>query len=346
MPAPLPELTADDAFSARVQAFVRAGGGDPAIGQELEHPSPAARAFLMRYLAMPESADLGAAPWSQPTYDGLDTAGRRLLSKTHRAVEAARNPRSWGLFYAVRALARWPDGRALALTRFREGSADARFEIARAFIDAKEHLTDAELDAVATLLDGAATPDTLRSLGFGAWAAYRRAPATAFERLHGLLAPDATRGVAGQQRAIAVLVTLRGETGLDARWGEVIRPLLRDRLLGGYAVWALDAYPLDASWVDDLLAYLHLDPKIVNVWDRQALTLLSRVADARAVDVFVAVIAQNPTAIEVVFEALARHPDARLRGAVVAWVEAVERGGGARDWAPLVRAKELLARVH
>lgn len=346
MPAPMPELPVDDPFVARVQTFVRRGGGDVDIARALEHPSPSVRAFLMRYLATPECADLGAAPWHQTTYDALDAAGRRLLSKTHRAVEAVRSPRSWGLFHAVRALARWPDGRALALVRFAEGSADARYEIARALVDAKEHLTDTELDALATLLDGPATPATLRALTFGVWAAYRRAPSTAFDHLAGHLSPEATRSPDGQQRAIAVLLALRTERDLDPRWGDVIRPLLRDRQLGGFAVWTLDAYPLDASWVDDLLAYLHLDPRLVNVWDRQALALLSRVADARTVDVFLTVMEKNLAAFDAVLAAFERHPDARLRGALEHWAADYDRRGGAADWEPYRHAKALLARVR
>ena len=344
LPDPLPELAVDDAFAARVQQYLRAGGGDAEVERALRSPAPEVRALLLRYLALRESADLGAAPWVQATYDALDPAARRLYTRAHRAVEAVRNPRGWGLFHAVRALAAFPEGRALALSRFREGDTEARAQIARALIEAKEHLGREELDTLATLLDGDATPDALRALGYGAWADYHRAPATAFDRLAPRLDAAATDDPAGSQRAIAVLVTLRQETTLDARWGAVLRPLLRHRLLGGYAVWALDAFPLDASWVEDLLAYLRLDPRIVNVWDTQALKILAPIADARTVDVFVEALAKNSAAFDLVLTAYERHADPRLHAALSEWLAVREREEVPPDWIPFARARAVLAR--
>ncbi|MEZ4391774.1 MAG: hypothetical protein R3A48_11810 [Polyangiales bacterium] len=343
LPAPLPKLKVVDPFCARVQTYLRKGGGDAEVRRALEDPSPEVRALLLRYLAMPESADVGAAPWDPLTHDALDPALRRLYKKSLRAVERARGPRVWGLFYAVRALAPFADGRALALARFREGSDDARLHIARAWVEAPAHLTERELDALATMLDGPATPETLPSLKTGAWAAYRREPSVAFERLSPRLAPAAIDSAEGAQRAIAVLVTLRGETSLDPRWGEVIRPLLRHRALGGFAVWALDPSPLDRSWVDDLLAYLHLEPGFVNVWDLQALTLLTRVPDPRASAVFREALATNSSAQQLVLTFFEAVPDEGLRADLAAWAERHAREGAPPDWPPLARARALLA---
>lgn len=345
LPAPLPPLTVDDPFCERVQTYLRRGGGDVEVQRALEHPSPAVRALLLRYLAMPESADLGAAPPLDPrAYDALDTPLRRLYTKTQRAVEQARGPRAWGLFYAVRALAPSADGRALALARFREGTDDARWHIARALVDATAHLTDRELEALATMLDGPATPDTLSALKTGAWAAYRREPSTAFTRLSPRLAPAAIDGAEGALRATAVLVTLSGETALDPRWGEVIRPLLRRRALGAYAVWALNHVPLDPSWFDDLIAYLHLDPRLVNVWDTQALGLLVRLADRRANGVFREALEKNSSARDHVLSFFEAVPDEGLRADLIAWAERHTREGAPADWPPLARARALLAR--
>ncbi|MBK8691705.1 MAG: hypothetical protein IPN17_05215 [Deltaproteobacteria bacterium] len=343
MPDPLPELAVDDHEAARVQRHLREGGGDPEAERALQAPSPPVTDLLLRYLALPESTDLGSAPWDQRTCDALDPAGRRLYRSMHRKVEVVRHPRSWGLFFAARALATSPEGRALVLRRFREGTPDAREQIARALTEVPERLDFVELDALSTMLDGDATPDSLRALGYGAWAAYRRDPATAFERLAPRLDAGAIDDPAGRQRAIAVLVVLSKETRPDARWGGAIRPLLRDRLLGGYAVWALDGCPLDASWVEDLLAYLHLDPRVVNVFDLQALKLLAGLADTRAVGVFLEALAKNSTALDVVLTSFERLPDERLRAAFAQWVEAREREGVPPDWPPLVRARALLA---
>ncbi len=345
MPGELPELAVEDPFLAAVQQYLRVGGGNADVERALADPSPAVIDFLRRYLALPACADVGVAPWNQLTYNALPTAERRAYSKAHRAVEAVANPRSWGLFYAVRAGVRDPGVRALALARFRETNDAGRFHIARALFDAKEHLTPTELEALATLLDGEATPDTLRSLSFGAWAVHLLDPARAFERLAPYVAADALATPAGEQRAIAVLLALRQIERHDLRWGPVLRPLLRHPVLGGYVVWALDHHPLDASWVDDLVAHLHLDPDDINVFDTQALALLTRIADPRAVPVFLAFLAGNSTAIGGVLDAFERLPDPRLREALTAWVETVERGGGAADWQPLTRAKQLLARA-
>ncbi len=344
LPAPLPKLKVTDPFCARVQTFLRKGGGDADVQRALEDPSPAVHALLLRYLAIPESADVGAAPWDQRTFDALDPALRRLYRKTLRAVERVRGPRVWGLFYAVRALAPSADGRALALARFREATADAQHHIARALTDVPAHLTDRELDALSTLLDGPATPDALPSLKTGAWAAYRRDPGTAFARLSPRLAPAATDHAEGSQRAIAVLVTVRGETSLDPRWGAVIRPLLRHPVLGSFAVWALDHVVLDPSWVDDLLAYLHLDPRLVNVWDQQALTLLTRTPDPRATPVFREALAKNSVALPQVLTFFEAVVDDDLRADLTAWAERQTREGAPSDWPPLARARDLLAR--
>ncbi|MEZ4407756.1 MAG: hypothetical protein R3A52_14980 [Polyangiales bacterium] len=342
LPSPLPTLDTDDPFLQRVQKWLRDGGGDVEVDRAILDPSPALRAFMLRYLALPESADLGDAPWNQSTYDALDAATKRALRRTHNAVEAAVRARAWGLYYASRTLLPWPEGRAAALERFRDGSPAARFEVARACFDAPEHLTLTEYDALATLLDGDATPDALRAIAYGARAVYARDPDAAFERLAPMLPLHAAREEPARSRAIGVLLALRTVNPLPARWGDALRPLLGDLVLGGHAVWALDGFTLDESWVEPLLSYLHLTPGFVNVWDRQALTLLSRVADARTTEVFVHALAANSTACDVVLTAFERHFDDRAREALSAWYEARTRAGALASWAPYARAQRLL----
>lgn len=344
LPSPLPLLSVDDPFVARVQAYLRAGGGDAEVEQALRSPSPEVRAFLLRFLAMPESADIGVAPWSQSLYDTLAPAERRAYSRAHRVVETARSPRVWGLYFAVRALAACPEGRALARAHFLAADTGTREQIARALFDAREHLGNEDLEVLATLLDGEATPEAMRALGYGAWAAYHLDPSSAFERLSPRLDAAATDHSAGVQRALALLITLGREAGVDPRWAAAIRPLLRDRVLGAQSVWTLEVLPLDASWAEDLLAYLHLDPRMVNVFDVQAMKLLARLGEVRAVGVFVEALAKNSTAREVVLDAYERLPDPRLDEALRAWVSRHEREGVPEDWPPLVRARALLAR--
>lgn len=344
LPSPLPTLDTDDPFLQRVQKWLRDGGGDVEVDRAILDPSPALRAFMLRYLALPESADLGDAPWDQSTYDALDAATKRALRRTHNAVEAAVRARAWGLYYASRTVLPWPEGRAAALERFRDGSPAARFEVARACFDAPEHLTLTEYDALATLLDGDATPDTLRAIAYGARAVYARDPDAAFERLAPMLSLDVAREDPARQRAIGVLLALRTVNPLPGRWGEPLRPLLSDLVLGGYTVWALDGYALDASWVEALLAYLRLTPGFVNVWDLQALTLLSRVADARSAEVFAHALSTNSAACDVVLAAFERHLDDKARAALAAWLEARTAEGATAAWAPYARAQRLLDR--
>jgi len=344
MPAELPELAVEDPSLARVQAWLRKGGGDADIERALANPSPAVLDLLRRYLALPACADVGVAPWNQATYDALPTAERRAYSKVHRAVEAVANPRAWGLFYAVRASARDPEARALALARFRETNDTGRYHIARALFDAKEHLTHTELEALATLLDAEATFDNLRAVTFGAWAAYLLDPVRAFERLARYLSVDTERDPGAVARASAVLLALRQVERPDRRWGDAVRPMLEHPVVAAYATMALAALPPDPAWLDDVLAYVHRDPRFVNVFDTSALALLARLADAHAVPTLLVFLAKNSTSIGGVLDAFERLPDPRLREALTAWVETVERGGGAADWQPLVRAKQLLAR--
>lgn len=342
LPAPLPSLGATDPLLAAVEEYLRLGGGPAEITLALASPAPAVRALLTRYLSLPEALDLGAAPWDQRAYDAMSPAEKRARSKVHRAAARAQQERAWGLFHAVTALSDTDEGRALARARFHEAGARARFEIARALLGRRALLSREDFAAIATLLDAEPAPDGLPAFSFGAVGEVERSPDDAWERLHPRLAPDAVREERGRQRALAILHALNEAKTVDPRWADAFRRLLRDPVLGAGALWPMGRLELDATWVDALLGFVHLDPAVVNVWDRRAIAMIARVADARCAPYLLHALAQHSAAAPEVIAGLSRCVNDEVRAAVRAWLEPRLREEPRPAWIPWAQAQAIV----
>lgn len=342
LPAPLPTLKTSDPLQAKVGRYLRLGGGPAEVAQALSSPSPAVRALLVRYLSLPEALDLGAAPWDQRAYDAMTPVEKRARTKVHRAAERAQRERAWGLFHAVTALSDTREGRALARARFFEAESRARFEIARALLGQRERLSREDLAVIATLLDAEPSVDGQNGYVFGAVGAVEMSPDDAWERLHPRLALDAMTDPRRRDQALAILQALYATTSLDPRWAGTLRPLLRDPVMGAGALWPLGRCSLDASWVEPLLGFVHLTPGVVNVWDRRAIALIARVADARCAPYLMQALAQHAAAAPEILDGLARCANDEVRAAVRAWLEPRELEDPPPAWLPLAQARAIL----
>jgi len=342
LPAPLPSLGATDPRLVEVERYLHLGGGPAEITQALASPAPAVRALLTRYLSLPEALDLGVAPWDQRAYDAMTPAEKRARSKVHRAAARAQQERAWGLFHAVTALIDTDEGRALARARFHEAGARARFEIGRALIARRERLSRDDFAVIATLLDAEPAPDGLPAFTFGAVGAVEMSPNDAWQRLHPRLAPDAVREERGAKQAIAILHALNEAKTVDPRWADTFRRLLRDPVLGAGALWPLGRLALDASWVEPLLGFVHLNPAVVNVWDRRAIAMIARVADARCAPYLLHALAQHSAAAPEVLDGLSRCVNDEVRAAVRAWLEPRMREEPRPAWIPWAQAQAIV----
>lgn len=342
LPAPLPSLGVTDPLLVELEKYLHLGGGPAEITLALAAPAPAVRALLTRYLARPEALDLGVAPWDQRAYDAMTPVEKRARSKVHRAAARAQQERAWGLFHAVTALSDTDEGRALARARFHEAGARARFEIARALLGRRERLSREDFAVIATLLDADPAPDGQPGYAFGAVGAVEMSPDDAWERLHPRLGTDALNDERGRQQALAVLHALHEAKTVDPRWGDALRPLLQDPVLGAGALWPLGRLALDASWVDALLGFVHLNPAVVNVWDRRAIAMIARVADARCAPFLMHALAQHSAAAPEILAGLSRCVNDEVRAAVRAWLEPRLREDPLPAWIPLAQARAIL----
>lgn len=342
LPAPLPSLKTSDPLLREVARYLRLGGGPAEIGLALSSPSPAVRALVVRYLSLPEALDLGAAPWDQRAYDAMTPAEKRARTKVHRAAERAQRERAWGLFHAVTALSDTDEGRSLARGRFLEADARARFEIARALLGQRERLSREDFAVIATLLDAEPSVDGPTSYPFGAVGAVEMSPDDAWERLHPRLALDAMTEPRRREQALAILQALYGSKSIDPRWADTLRPLLQDPALGAGALWPLGRFALDASWVEPLLGFVHLTPGAVNVWDRRAIAMIARVADARCAPYLMQALAQHAAAAPEILDGLARCVSDEVRAAVRAWLEPRALEDPPPAWLPLAQARAIL----
>ncbi len=87
---------------------------------------------------------------------------------------------------------------------------------------------------------------------------------------------------------------------------------------------------------------MHLNPAVINVWDRRAIAMIARVADARCAPFLMHALAQHTAAAPEIMDGLSRCVNDEVRAAVHAWLELRLREVPLPAWVPLAQARAIL----
>jgi hypothetical protein len=263
-----------------------------------------------------EACDLGRHEWDDGRVARLGTANKKAFENHYEAVRSAIKSRSGYLTWLTRAVL--PEG----LERVLEIAMSAKSDNARAIAARSLEILDDKRSLLAIGMaldphdwDGKGELKELYVSGVRCLA--RANPKLAYDRLVDLVAAAAVKKGSGRARAEAVLRGMH-HADCDKRWVTALLPLLKTKLEFVTLSLLEQLKPTDPAIIDPLCVYF--DSIKSSYYSDNAVGLLARVADARALPRLVSALHSSWMHFVPIFAAFRRVGDPAMAHEVRIWL--------------------------
>jgi hypothetical protein len=289
----------------------------------------------------------GQSRWSDKHLSSLGTGDRRVFKKHYDAVVSALTKRKAYLQWLIGAVCNTPAGLERALEIVLEGTVTARLLAAAVLW---EKLEDPQArrrfaDALDLRAWSGKPPDLQRMYAQGVATLAELDRAEVYDRHAALLeiASERKEAARGEALLFGLIAYVNGRASdklqaLDPRWTSAMLPLL-DSPLDNLAIMVLQQLPPDPMVVEPLCAYLP-KPGAKGYWNGNAVEVLARAADHRALPWLVGALQASWMNWPAVFEGFRRVGDPAMAHVMREWLR--ENSAPDRDKVakPIIKALE------